>query len=226
MELLEGHDSEVKCVSWDCTGKLLASCSRDKSIWIWEMDSKYQFDVVSVLRNHEGDVKHIAFHSTASILLSCAYDNTIKLWCPDIENTDEWYCYQTLTFHKSTVWHLTLNKNCQQFVSTCNNGNAIMWQHDETHNHSKEYGILNENEINYKIYQIIEKLHEEPIYCVDWLNNEIDDVNIIATCSGDNSIKILKIFENETNQNEKNEKKMKIMKISLKMKTVHCGSNG
>ncbi|GIX62075.1 WD domain, G-beta repeat containing protein [Babesia caballi] len=124
--VLEGHENEVKCAAFDCTTNFVATCGRDKTVWIHQrsllaadddvydisrlpqgpLNGSIEFYCAAILTGHTQDVKSVAWSPKALLLASASYDNTVRLWGMVRQ---DWLCLQTLNLHTSTVWSVAFD---------------------------------------------------------------------------------------------------------------------
>ncbi|KAK9466278.1 WD40-repeat-containing domain protein [Lipomyces arxii] len=172
---LEGHENEVKSVDWSSEGTFLASCSRDKSVWIWEADEdNEEFECLAVLQDHTQDVKHLAWHPSENLLASASYDDTIRLWR---EDEDDWVCSGEIVGHRSTVWCIDFDKRTKdgdaRLVSCSADETVRVWSRVSMTGLTDSRAIpstFRSDPVseNWEQEAILPQRHSGPIYAVSW----------------------------------------------------------
>lgn len=77
MKSLKGHTDWVKCVVFSQDSKLLASCSNDHTVRLWDVRTGKS---LKVFRGHADWVQGVAFSPNGTTLASSSIDEPVRLW--------------------------------------------------------------------------------------------------------------------------------------------------
>lgn len=175
---LEGHESEVKGVAYSSSGGLLATCSRDKSVWVWEVGMDFDYECIAVLNGHAADVKHVNWHPKIEMLVSCSYDNSVRVW---VEDEDDWFCAETLAAHDSTVWATAFDASGRHLATVSSDCSVVVWRREDP-----PANVIGAHP-TFRVIARAAQVHDAPIYSVSWCSK----FDVIATGGGDDAIHVL-----------------------------------
>eukprot|EP00914_Ancora_sagittata_P020912 GHVO01041137.1.p1 GENE.GHVO01041137.1~~GHVO01041137.1.p1 ORF type:complete len:363 (-),score=98.71 GHVO01041137.1:950-2038(-) len=207
LAVIRGHDSEVKSLAWGVHDGLLASSSRDKTVWIHEADDDDEFACGAILAAHTQDVKCVRWSPDGTCILSTSYDDSSIIWkkCEDV-GADDWVPIQTFNDHNGTVWSASFAPSGTEFVTSGIEGSLRFYRAPDP---PKRVGSLmpiaplfntamnmppppapegGNGTGKWRGAATVASVHKRAVYCVEW--NMVDG-DMVATAGADNDIRIL-----------------------------------
>lgn len=99
---LEGHADDINMIRWSSTASILASCSDDSTVKLWNTQSRA---CIQDLNQHNREVCAIQWNKTG-LLASGSLDSTVRLW-----DAESGKCVNTFSKHLHPVSNIAFNRD-------------------------------------------------------------------------------------------------------------------
>ncbi len=113
-----GHEKQVLKATFSADSRLLASCSLDRTVRVWEVDG----NACRVLRGHTDEVFAAAFHPGGTRLATAGRDGTVWLW--DLARGE---AVVRLPGHANYVWSLAFSPDGTTLASGSGDATVRLW---------------------------------------------------------------------------------------------------
>jgi WD40 repeat protein len=177
IQKLEGHTDRVWSVAWnpvsshaDGVSPILASCSGDNTVRIWEQSSlSRSWTCKTVLEEtHTRTVRSCAWSPSGQLLATASFDGTTGIWK---NYGSEFECISTLEGHENEVKSVSWNAS-GSCLATCSRDKSVwIWE------------VLEGNE--YDCAAVLTG-HTQDVKMVQWHPT----MDVLFSCSYDNTIKV------------------------------------
>lgn len=161
---IQGHKKHINVVRYSPNDKMIASCSQDKTVKLWNASD---LKPITVLQAHRKNVWDVTFSSHSRMLATCSGDKSVKVW--QIDDAKKPKCVATLEGHSEQVSRVLWINFGQQLLSVSLDGTLKVW------NLMKQACVFTR------------KQHEGKVWCID-----VNETQALRLLSGgdDSSLKM------------------------------------
>lgn len=117
-----GHVLSARCASYGPDGLMVASCSSDLAVILWDLKRPEDDSMVVVFSGHSNDIRQLVWVKQNMQIASCSDDSTIRVW-----SIDSGECVRVLEGHKGAVTSLATPGEGLRLVSCGVDGTCRVW---------------------------------------------------------------------------------------------------
>lgn len=143
-KLLLGHHMHIRSLTFNNSGTLLASGSRDGSVKIWNTDTG---KLKTTLAGHKGEASTLAFHPSENLIATGSWNGIIRLW--DIEAS---HVLLQKTYHgKKKILQLEFSRDGNVLFSSGEDGQIVQWEIKQKLPSIKDIKMLMDKQATWRI---------------------------------------------------------------------------